>query len=191
VAIVTAALILGVVAAWVLKPSGDEADLRPDIRFEDILPEGEAFSANYNRVITISPDSQTVAYASGGDLWLRFMDRAEPVPIADTVEVRSPAFSYDSRQIAFWETGHIKRATLEGDTPIIGGALHERPMGMHWADDDFIYVGRAHRGIWRVATSGGELEPVLELNEGEYAHGPELLPGGEWLLFSLSYGVRA
>ena len=98
---------------------------------------------------------------------------------------------YDSRQIAYWDSGHIKRATVEGGMPIIVGALHERPMGMHWAGDDFIYVGRADRGIWRVPSSGGELEPVLELNEGEYAHGPELLPGGEWVLFSLSRGVRA
>ena len=67
----------------------------------------------------------------------------------------------DSRQIAYWDSGHIKRARIDGGTPIIVGPLRERPMGMHWADDDFIYVGRADQGIWKVPSSGGELEPVL------------------------------
>ncbi|MBD3869524.1 MAG: PD40 domain-containing protein, partial [Acidobacteria bacterium] len=167
-------------------------------RFEVMLPQGKGFSANYNRVVTISPDSRTIAYLSEGGgpsgenyLWLRSLDRTEPRPVPDTGSARSPAFSYDSRQIAFWEGGHIKRARIEGGMPIMVGALRERPMGMHWAYDDFIYVGRADRGIWRIASSGGELEQVLELKEGEYAHGPELLPGGEWILFSLSRGVRA
>jgi Tol biopolymer transport system component len=122
---------------------------------------------------------------------LRSLDRTEPRPVQDTGSARSPAFSYDSRQIVFWDNGHIKRATIDGGEPIIVAALHERPMGIHWAADDFVYVGRADRGIWRVPSSGGELELALELNEGEYAHGPELLPGGEWMLFSVSRGVRA
>jgi hypothetical protein len=184
------ALILGVAAAWILKPTVDDAAPAPDVRFEVMLPQGRNFSANYNRVVTISPDSRTLAYLSEG-LWLRSLDRTEPWPVPDSEAARAPAFSYDSRQIAYWDSGHIKRAAIEGGMPIIVGPLHERPMGMHWAGNDFIYVGRADRGIWRVPSSGGELEPVLELNEGEYAHGPELLPGGEWVLFSLSRGVRA
>ncbi|MDH3227317.1 MAG: protein kinase [Thermoleophilia bacterium] len=185
-----AALLVGAVATWILKPSADAAPAL-DVRFDVMLAQGRNFSANYNRVVAISPDSRTVAYMSEG-LRLRSLDRTEPRLVSDTAgSARSPAFSYDSRQIAFWDSGHIKRARIEGGTPIIVGALHERPMGMHWAGDDFIYVGRADRGIWRVPSSGGELEQVLELNEGEYAHGPELLPGGEWVIFSLSRGVRA
>ncbi len=190
-AVAAAALILGMVVTWVLKPSAEEAAPAPDVRFEVMLPQGQNFGANYNRVVTISPDSRTLAYLSEG-LWLRSLDRTEPRAVPGTLEARSPAFSYDSRQVAYWESGHIKRASIEGDgAPVVVGALEQRPMGMHWADDDFIYVGRADRGIWKVPSSGGELEPVLELNEGEYAHGPELLPGGEWVLFSLSRGVRA
>jgi len=64
-------------------------------------------------------------------------------------------------------------------------------MGMHWNADGFIYIGRADLGIWRLPVAGGEPEQVLELEPGEYAHGPELLPGGEWVLFSLTHGVRA
>jgi serine/threonine-protein kinase len=190
IAAVAGALILGVVATWVLKPSADEAAPPPDVRFEVVLPRGQEFSSNYNRVVTISPDSRTLAYLTEG-LWLRSLGRTKPRVVPDSTNARSPAFSYDSRQIAYWDSGHVKRALIEGGRPIIVGALRERPMGMHWADDDFIYVGRADRGIWRLPSAGGEPERVLELNEGEYAHGPELLPGGEWMMFSLSRGVRA
>ena len=191
---VVAALVLVVAAAataWTLKPSAAEPIPAPEVRFEVMLPQGDNFSANYNRVVTISPDSRTLAYMVSDGLMLRSLDSTEQRPIPDTQEARSPAFSYDSRQVAFWDNGHIMRISVDGGVPIIVGPLPKRPMGLHWAADDFIYAGRADRGIWRVPASGGELEQVLELEEGEYAHGPELLPGGEWMMFSLSRGVRA
>jgi hypothetical protein len=63
-------------------------------------------------------------------------------------------------------------------------------MGMQWAEDGFIYVGRADEGMWRAPGSGGDLEAVLSMDDGEYAHGPELLPGGEWILFTMCRSVR-
>jgi len=75
--------------------------------------------------------------------------------------------------------------------PVLVGAFKERPQGMSWADDGFIYIGRAEKGIWKIAEAGGSPEQVLAMKPGEHAHGPELLPGGDWILFSLSRGVRA
>jgi serine/threonine protein kinase len=184
-----AALALGAIGAWQLKPSA-RAARAPDVRFEIMLPPGEQFSSNYNRVVTISPDSKLIAYLSEG-LRIRPLNASTTREIPGTVSARAPAFSADSRQIAFWDTGHIKRAAVDGGVPIVVAALPERPMGMHWSDDGFIYVGRADKGIWKVSQSGGELEQVLALENGEYAHGPEPLPGGEWILFSRSTGVRS
>jgi serine/threonine protein kinase len=184
-----AALALGAIGAWQLKPSARAAGV-PDVRFEMMLPPGEQFSSNYNRVVTISPDSKWVAYLSEG-LVIRPLNDNVTQKIPGTLSARSPAFSADSRQIAFWDTGHIKRVAVDGGVPIVVVALPKRPMGMHWSDDGFIYVGRADQGIWRVSQSGGELEQVLALEKGEFAHGPEPLPGGEWMLFSLSTDVRA
>ena len=182
------ALALGAVVAWTLK----RAPVAPgslDARFEIVLPEGSIFSSNYNRIVTISPDSRFIAYTSIG-LQIRPLKDTHSTLVPSSGQARSPAFSSDSRQIAYWESGVIKRASVNGGAPIVVTQLGERPMGMQWADDGYIYVGRADEGIWRAPGSGGELEPVLSVDAGEYAHGPELLPGGEWILFTLCRSVR-
>ncbi len=186
------ALVLGAVAAWTLKRT--PAAPKPlDARFEVLLPKGFNFSSSYNRIVTISPDSRFIAYTSVGSpggLTIRPLDDTRLRFVPDSMRARSPAFSADSRQIAYWEGGVIKRASIDGGTPIVVSQLGERPMGMQWAEDGYIYVGRADEGIWRAPGSGGELEPILSMDAGEYAHGPELLPGGEWILFTLCRSVR-
>ena len=184
-----ATLILGAAAAWMLKPSSP-IPAAPNVRFDMMLGQNTSFSSNYNRVVTISPDARTMAYTAVG-LWLRAMDETSPRMVPNTQNARSPAFSSDSRQLAFWEGGHIKRVDLDEGVPIAVGPFQERPLGMHWNEDGYIYVGRADLGIWKVPASGGEPEQVLAMEKGEFAHGPELLPGGEWVLFTLCRGVRA
>jgi len=182
------ALALGAVAAWTLKRA--PVALAPlDARFEIVLPQDTIFSSNYNRIVTISPDSRFIAYTSIG-LRIRPLNDTSIISVPDSQQSRSPAFSSDSRQVAYWESGVIKRASVDGGTPIVVTHLGERPMGMQWADDGYIYVGRADKGIWRAPGSGGELELVLSMDAGEYAFGPELLPGGEWILFTLCRSVR-
>jgi len=160
-----------------------------DVQFDVMLLQNRGFSSNYNRVVTISPDGRTIAYTSEA-LWFRALNEARPRAVPGTENARSIAFSDDSRQIAFWDGGYVKRVEIDGGVPIVVAELHERPFGMHWAADGFIYVGRADQGIWRVAAAGGEPERVLTLESGEHAHGPELLPGGEWILFTLGRSVR-
>jgi serine/threonine-protein kinase len=179
---------VGATAAWLLKPSAPPTPSL-DGRFEVILPEDQSFSANYNRVVTISPDSKVIAYVAQG-LILRSLDDSRPFRVPGTPEARSPAFSFDSNEIAYWEGGRIKRVSIDGGVPIVVGELNERPLGMSWAANGFIYVGRADEGIWRVSSSGGPLEQVIALDAGEYAHGPELLPSGEWILFTMCRSVR-
>jgi len=61
--------------------------------------------------------------------------------------------------------------------------------GASWADDGMIYYASGPAGIWRVpARDEGEPVQVIALQDGESAYGPRLLPGGEWLLFTLRAG---
>ena len=60
---------------------------------------------------------------------------------------------------------------------------------MSWSADDTIYFGQGPLGIFRVAGTGGTPETVVELEQGEAAGSPQLLPGGEWLLFTLRSAV--
>ena len=61
---------------------------------------------------------------------------------------------------------------------------------MSWERDGTILYGQPD-GIWQVSENGGEPVHLIATEDGEQAHGPQLLPGGEWLLFTLTRGTGA
>ena len=74
--------------------------------------------------------------------------------------------------------------TTSGGAPVTLGDA-ENPWGASWGADDLILYGQGRAGIWRVPGTGGTPEAVITVGEGEAAHGPQMLPGGEWVLFTL------
>jgi serine/threonine-protein kinase len=189
VAIAVLAVLAGALGAWMFKPSSNTPP--PDVRFDMILSPDIGFASTYNRVVDIAPDGSQIAFTARDEIWLLHVDRTRPTPIENTNNARTPVFSPDSRQVAFWASGQVKRISTDGGVPVVLAPFKERPQGMSWADDGFIYIGRAQQGIWKIPEGGGEPEQVLAMEPGEHAHGPELLPGGEWMLYSLGPGVRA
>ena len=111
-----------------------------------------------------------------------------PTPIPGTENARSPFFSHDGLQIGFYANGQLKRVAVTGGAPVPIGAADSNLYGASWADNDMIYFGQGREGIWQVLGTGGTPEIVIEVQDGERAHGPQLLPGGEWLLFTLRRG---
>jgi Tol biopolymer transport system component len=59
------------------------------------------------------------------------------------------------------------------------------PFGLSWEPDGTLYYGQRD-GIWRVSHNGGTPEHVVKTEAGQQVYGPQLLPGGEWLLFTLA-----
>ena len=64
------------------------------------------------------------------------------------------------------------------------------PFGMSW-DGDTIFFGQGSKGIMRVSANGGKPRAVVSVKNGEFAHGPQLLPDGQTLLFTLATGAAA
>ena len=60
----------------------------------------------------------------------------------------------------------------------------ENPWGASWGADDMILFGQGPDGIWSVPGTGGTPEAVITMEEGDWAHGPQMLPD-EWVLFTL------
>jgi serine/threonine-protein kinase len=65
------------------------------------------------------------------------------------------------------------------------------PSGASWGVDDTILYGEGPAGIWRVSGQGGAPELLIEVDKskGESAHGPQMLPGGDAVLFTLATGA--
>ncbi len=154
-------------------------------RLQMLVPPGQAFYFTGRHLVTISPDGTRVAYTAGLGLWLHDLDEidARPVPGAE-LEARGPFFSPDGQSIGYYAAGELRRVPANGGAPVsLGSAVN--PWGASWASDDTIYYGQGTDGIWKIPAAGGKSERVIAVNEGELAHGPHLLPDGEWMLFTL------
>lgn len=181
-----AALVLGALGTWVVTRPALPAPELP-VQFEFELPEGVDFTNAGRRSVAISPDGSRIVFVGNTQLWMRQIGDLVPTPIPGTEGARTPFFSPDGQQIGFATEEQLKRISITGGAAVVVGPS-SNPYGASWADNGTIYFGQGGRGIWQVPGTGGTPEVVIEVLDGEQAHGPQVLPGGEWLMFTLRGG---
>jgi eukaryotic-like serine/threonine-protein kinase len=192
--VVLAATVTGVLAgsaAWYLAT-------RPVMplavtRFSFALPEGQSVRLPATRhMIALSQDGSQMVYVADTRLYLRSMPRLEVHAIQGSESdqsVTTPVFSPDGRSVAFWAGADqtIKRVAVTGGPAVIICAA-DNPYGIDWMADGLVF-GQGSKGIMRVSTNGGTPEVLVRVKDGEEAHGPQLLPGGQHVLFTLATGT--
>ena len=176
---------------WFLRPASS-ANPEPVSRFTITLPADQPFSAASRHLVALSPQGTHLAYAANNRLYLRAIDQLSATPIQGTETGafgRSPFFSPDGQWIGFWQDGELRKVALTGGAPVKLWEA-ENPWGASWGPDDTILYGQGPAGIWRVSGQGGTPQRVVSVDEkkGESAHGPQLLPGGRAVLFTLATG---
>ena len=155
----------------------------PVARFPIPLAAEEAFSGTGRPIVALSPNGRHVAYTANEGLVLRPVDQLQAQPIPGTDGAWNPFFSPDGQQIGFYANGQLKRVSVSGGAPVTV-AEADNPSGASWGADNMILYGQGLQGIWRVPGTGGTPEQVIPVEDGEQAHGPQLLPGGEWVLLT-------
>ena len=178
-----AAAIAGI-AGWMIKPEPTAARLVT--RFAYDLPQGQQFNNIGRTVMALSPDGSRFVYNTIQGLYLRSMDQLDAHLIPGTeASLTNPFFSPDGQWIGYWQ-GQLKKIAIGGGAALnIGPATN--PYGVSWALDNTIFFGQPE-GIRRVSANGGTPELVIKAGEGEQMDGPQLLPGGEWVLFAVKKG---
>jgi len=169
-------------AAWMLLRSDSP---RSVTRLQMPTPAGQTFYFNGRAIVAISPSGRQVAFQAGLGLWLRSLDEleAKPIPGAEG-EARGPFFSSDGQWIGFYAAGELRKVSVTGGAPVtLTKAVN--PWGATWGADNVILYSQGPKGIWRIPAAGGTPEQVVAVADGELAHRPQLLPGGEWVLFTL------
>ena len=179
-----AGIVFGVVASIRPEPAN------PVLRYSIPLPEDVSFSSTGRPIVAISPDGKRLAHTGNSRLYLREMDQMDAVPVRGTeggvaTSGRSPFFSPDGEWLGFWAEEKLKKVAVSGGAPV---TLCDagNPYGASWTEENTIVYGEGSDGIWQVSANGGEPELLVEVEESELAHGPQLLPGGKAILFTLA-----
>jgi serine/threonine-protein kinase len=156
-------------------------------RFAHVLPAGQSFTQTGLGLIAVSPDGASLAYVANGAVFHRPIDRVEAQPIPGTAGApNEPFFSPDGRALGYqdFEAGELRRIAVSGGTPETLARVTNL-FGASWNDDDSIVFGQEN-GVWKItAARGGTPEQLVKIEPGERVHAPQMLPGGEWILFTL------
>jgi len=177
-------------ALWMTRPAPRSAAV---VRFTQSLPEGQLFTGNVRRVIEISPDGSRIAYIANSQIYTRPLADPEATPLAGTAVgggVRSPTFSPDGRELAFYAEAEetVKRIAATGGSPVtVCQSAPPGPSGISWGPNGLLF-GLATGGIMLVPARGGTPAPVVSPKDNELAVNPQWLPDGEHILFTLLAG---
>jgi len=185
-ALVIALVVAGLTSAawWYFRPSPPPPTIT---RFPLVLPPDQTFTNRGRQFIAISPDGTQMVYTANQRLFLRSMSTLDAQPINGidgSYAVINPVFSPDSRSVAFFANGAIKKIAVTGGAAVTLCPA-DNPYGMSWSSDGILF-GQGSKGIMRVSATGGKPEVIISVKNDEFAHGPQLLPDGQTVLFTLA-----
>jgi len=172
-------LAIGGLAVWALTGPAPARMVRLPMPLADDLN----FSNAGRPIVAIAPTGDRVAFTAGGGLWLRPLDQMDATFVSGSDGARNPFFSADGQRLGFDAGGQLKRVPVSGGAPVTLAAV-DPIFGASWGADDTILFGQPD-GIWRVLGTGGTPELVISVEEGEAVHGPQMLRGGDLVLFTL------
>ena len=103
-----------------------------------------------------------------------------------TEQASNPFFSPDGESVAFFTVNQLKTVGFSGELPRVVADIGGAPgLVGAWDRDGRIFFGRnGPFGLSRVPAVGGEPEPFAELGGYLDLDYPDVLPGGEWVLFT-------
>jgi serine/threonine-protein kinase len=190
--VVVTAVIVGA-AAWALRPASAPVVVA---QFA-FTPEGQSFTGTMGQVLAISPDGTRLAYTANNRIYVRSIAELDARPITDeTLAPLSPysvAFAPDGESILFSTVSDrgpvLKRIPFSGGTALTIGTLDGVPnsSGISWSRDGILVAAPGgNGGILRVGAGGGQPERVFSAGQGEILHGPQVLPDGRTVLFTVA-----
>jgi Tol biopolymer transport system component len=198
-----AAVAIGAVlalAAYTFRTFGQVRPLLEPLEFTIAPPDGTSFGGlaaggtGYATHLAVSPDGRHVVFVARAKselhLWLRSVASTEARLLQGTEGSVFPFWSPDSRHIAFFASGALKRVAIAGGPPV---TLADAPIGLggSWSSNDTIVFHRAAgSGLVRIPSAGGVPTPVTTLAEGEDGHRwPHFLPDGRHFFYTAVTGA--
>lgn len=168
-------------------------------RFSISLPGNAAIDALHGAV-AVSPDGAKLVYVAGGAgrsrLFVRSIDREEPIAIDGTDDAADPFFSPDGKWIGFFAHGTLQKISIDGGRPVMLCAARAAAGATWTADNTIIFGGGPGGGLARISAEGGgrsigapDNTPVVIATPAPGSRDlrfgwPDLLPGDRGVLFT-------
>ena len=141
--------------------------------------------------MAISPDGRLITFTAKAkeavpQLWVRSLDSLASHPLAGTENAFAPFWSPDSRWIAFFSNGKLKKVEVSGG-PV--ETLCDAPTGRGgtWSREGLIlFSPNISQPLFQIAATGGTARPLTQMDSSrqEVTHRwPQFLPDGKHYLF--------
>ncbi len=143
------------------------------------------------RNLAVSPDGSHLAFVAADSdlrrrLWVRPFNSLAAQPLAETEDASFPFWSPDSRFIAYFTNGHIKKIAVSGGPSEIICNNSDNGRGGTWNADGTIIIGAIGGPLSQVPAAGGTPQPLTHLDssiEPSEHRWPVFLPDGRHFLF--------
>jgi len=141
--------------------------------------------------LALSPDGRRLAFVAArkratSQLWIRPLDAVEAQPLPGTEGASFPFWSPDSRFMAFFAGGKLKKIDTTGGVPqVLCNSAAGR--GGAWNPDGIIvFSGQANSPISRISASGGVVTAATTFDPDKSVlqqYWPQFLPDGRHFLY--------
>lgn len=194
----TCAAVAGALAvlAW-LQGRSNLVERQPPAQFEVELKADGILASDVGTSVVLSPDGTRIVFVSRTadgrtHLNTRRLDRSDTIRLAGTEGARAPFVSFDGRWVGFWADGKLKKVALDGGAPVVLCDATDL-LGASWGEDDTIIAALGMPGqLSRIPGAGGEPVVAIDLTaESAVVRWPQLLPGGEWVIYTAMSGTGA
>ena len=171
---------------------------RPSLRFS-VEPSADQplYSSPTQTMIGVAPDGKYMAYLANtgpvrnafgsAQLMVRPLDKLESMSVPGVGSVREPFFSADSRWIAFFDSGEIKRVPVSGGALVTICAYTGEPRGGTWGSNNMIvFATTTSGGLVTVPIQGGTPKQITKAGSTAIIHGyPSFVEGSDTVLFTV------
>jgi len=176
-------------AIWNLRTS---APSRPAAMFELPLPPNAELPVLNDPAVAVSPDGVHIVFVArrGGirQLYHRRMNELTAHPLPGTEGGRGLFFSPDSQWVGFTANSKLFKVSLSGGVVVPLADASTR--GASWTPSGtIVFTEHIRSGLLEISADGGEAKELTRLDSktNEASHRwPQVLPGGESVLFTLS-----
>jgi eukaryotic-like serine/threonine-protein kinase len=169
----------------------------PLVQFEVELKSDGVLASDVGTAVVVSSDGTRVVFVSRTTdgrthLSTRRLDQPNAIPLPGTDGARGPFVSPDGRWVGFWADGKLKKVSVDGGSPVILCDASDL-LGASWGEGDMIIAALGAPGkLWRIPAEGGVPQVAIDVSpESTGARWPQILPGGQFVLYTATTGAGA